>query len=57
MTKDKREGLTMGIREASDADISILLAILRKSFAGVAKRFHLTVENCPKNLAGKTILQ
>ncbi len=41
----------MDIRQASEADISILLTILRKSFADVAKRFQLTVENCPKNLA------
>ncbi len=41
----------MVIKEASKADISILLDILRKSFAGVAERFNLTVENCPKNLA------
>ena len=41
----------MVIKEANKADISILLDILRKSFAGVAKRFNLTVENCPKNLA------
>jgi N-acetylglutamate synthase-like GNAT family acetyltransferase len=41
----------MVIKEASKADISILLDIIRKSFAGVAKKFNLTVENCPKNLA------
>ena len=41
----------MVIKEASKADISILLDILLKSFAGVAERFNLTVENCPKNLA------
>ena len=41
----------MAIRGACKADISILLGILRKSFAGVAERCNLTVENCPKNLA------
>ena len=41
----------MVIRKASKTDIPVLLGILRKSFAGVAKRFNLTVENCPKNLA------
>ncbi len=38
-------------KEASKADIFILLDILHKSFAGVAERFNLTVDNCPKNLA------
>ena len=38
--------LSMVIKEASRTDISILLDILRKSFAGVAVRFNLTVENC-----------
>lgn len=51
VTNDKLEGLAMVIKNASKADISILLDILRKSFAGVAERFNLTVENCPKNLA------
>lgn len=41
----------MFIREASESDISILLDILRRSFADVAERFSLTVDNCPKNLA------
>ena len=41
----------MVIKEANKADISILLDILRKSFNGVAKKFNLTIENCPKNLA------
>ena len=39
------------IKEADKMDISILLDILRKSFASVAERFNLTLENCPKNLA------
>ena len=41
----------MVIKEASKTDISILADVLRKSFAGVAERFNLNVENCPKNLA------
>ena len=41
----------MFIKEASKVDISVLSDILRKSFADVAERFHLTVENCPKNPA------
>jgi N-acetylglutamate synthase-like GNAT family acetyltransferase len=48
---NKIKGLTMVIRQANERDISILLDILRKSFAGVAERFNLTLENCPKNLA------
>jgi N-acetylglutamate synthase-like GNAT family acetyltransferase len=43
--------MTMVIRQANGTDISILLDILRKSFVGVAKRFNLTLDNCPKNLA------
>lgn len=41
----------MVIKKASIADIPVLLGILRKSFADVAEKFNLTVENCPKNLA------
>jgi N-acetylglutamate synthase-like GNAT family acetyltransferase len=41
----------MVIRQANETDISILMDILRKSFAGVAERFNLTIENCPKNMA------
>ncbi len=41
----------MVIKEASEADISILRQILRKSFADVAQRFNLTVDNCPKSPA------
>ena len=40
----------MVIREADKSDISVLLNILRKPFAGVAKRFNLTGKSCPKNL-------
>lgn len=41
----------MVIRQASLADLSLLVNLLRRSFMDVAKRFNLTVENCPKNLA------
>jgi N-acetylglutamate synthase-like GNAT family acetyltransferase len=41
----------MVIRQASLADISLLVNLLRRSFVDVAERFNLTVENCPKNLA------
>jgi len=41
----------MAIRQADKSDITLLADILRKSFANVAERFELTVENCPKNLA------
>ena len=41
----------MIIRDANEADVSILVSLLRKSFRDVAERFELTVENCPKNLA------
>ena len=42
---------TVVIREASKNDVATLVGILRSSFAGVAERFSLTIENCPKNLA------
>jgi N-acetylglutamate synthase-like GNAT family acetyltransferase len=48
---DKLKELTMLIRQANETDNSILLDILRTSFAGAAERFNLTPENCPKNLA------
>ena len=41
----------MVIKEAGKSDISILPDILRKSFADVAKKFNLTVENCPRSPA------
>ena len=41
----------MVIRQANKKDLSILLSILRQSFADVAERFNLTPKNCPKNLA------
>jgi N-acetylglutamate synthase-like GNAT family acetyltransferase len=49
--KDKFRAFIMVIRQANLADVSILLNLLRTSFAGVAERFNLTAENCPKNLA------
>ncbi|MHC4625821.1 MAG: GNAT family N-acetyltransferase [Planctomycetota bacterium] len=42
---------TITIREANEADVGILVSLLRESFRDVAERFELTVENCPKNLA------
>ncbi len=48
---NERKELTVVIAQANETDISVLLDILRKSFAGVAERFDLTLENCPKNLA------
>jgi N-acetylglutamate synthase-like GNAT family acetyltransferase len=41
----------MVIRQAKKSDISILLTIIRDSFKEVAKRFDLTVENCPRYVA------
>ncbi|MHC4119056.1 MAG: GNAT family N-acetyltransferase [Planctomycetota bacterium] len=41
----------MIIRDANEADVGILVTLLRESFRDVAERFELTVENCPKNLA------
>jgi len=41
----------MVIRQASLADVSLLVNLLRRSFTDVAGRFNLTAENCPKNLA------
>lgn len=42
---------TVIIRETSRNEVSTLVDMLRRSFAGVAERFNLTIENCPKNLA------
>jgi N-acetylglutamate synthase-like GNAT family acetyltransferase len=41
----------MIVRDANEADVSILATLLRESFRDVAERFELTVEICPKNLA------
>lgn len=37
----------MVIRDASEADITILAALIRASFRDVSERFFLTPENCP----------
>ena len=37
------------IREACSSDISLLSSLIRESFAGVARRFKLTLETCPKH--------
>ena len=42
---------TMIVRQANEADVCVLVSLLRESFRDVAERFELTVENCPKNLA------
>ena len=41
----------MIIRDANEADIGTLVTLLRSSFSNIAKKFGLTIENCPKNLA------
>ncbi len=41
----------MTIREAQASDVPLILDILVRSFAGVAERFGLTHQNCPKHLA------
>ena len=41
----------MIIKQAGKADIAVLLDILCKSFATVAEKFNLTIENCPKHPA------
>ena len=41
----------MVIREASKADIPVIMQILRDASADVAQQFNLTIENCPKNPA------
>ncbi|MEJ2703079.1 MAG: GNAT family N-acetyltransferase [Sedimentisphaerales bacterium] len=38
----------MIIRNANEADKSVLVHLLRESFRDVAEKFALTVENCPK---------
>ena len=39
----------MNIRKAYKSDISAISEVIRKSFATVAQRFGLTLENCPKH--------
>lgn len=41
----------MNIRQASEADMGVLVNLLRDSFRDVAERFGLTIENCPNLLA------
>ena len=40
---------SIGIRKANSADVSLLSALIRKSFRDVAVRFRITPENCPKH--------
>lgn len=44
----------MRIRPADQNDIDTLVSILRGSFAGVAERYSLTEENCPRHVAFST---
>jgi len=37
------------IREANSTDMSLVSGLIRKSFRDVARRFGLTLENCPKH--------
>ncbi len=37
------------IREANSADVSLISSLIRESFRDVARRFGLTLENCPKH--------
>lgn len=41
--------LSIRIRKANSADITLLSSIIRKSFRDVAVKFGLTRENCPKH--------
>jgi N-acetylglutamate synthase-like GNAT family acetyltransferase len=41
----------MIIRQADKSDIRLLLSILRNSFRDIAKKFGLTIENCPRYIA------
>jgi len=41
----------MIIRQANEDNIGTLVTLLRSSFSNIAKKFGLTIENCPKNLA------
>ena len=38
----------MVIRDATQADKEVIVALIRDSFRDVAEKFALTVENCPK---------
>jgi len=37
------------IREADSHEISLLSHLIRKAYRGIAERFNLTPENCPKH--------
>lgn len=39
------------IRRADENDLDVLISIIRNSFHDVAKRYELTIENCPKYVA------
>lgn len=41
----------MKIKQANKSDISVLVTLLRDSFIGVAQKYGLTIENCPKHVA------
>ncbi|OHB61745.1 MAG: hypothetical protein A2Z38_11355 [Planctomycetes bacterium RBG_19FT_COMBO_48_8] len=41
----------MMIKQANEADISILVTLIRSSFRDVAEKFKITAENCPKSPA------
>ena len=38
----------MVIKEANEADMGVLVTLIRSSFRDVGQRFELTIENCPK---------
>jgi GNAT superfamily N-acetyltransferase len=42
-------GKKMLIRKATSRDVSVLSGLIRDSFYGVAERFDITPENCPKH--------
>ncbi len=42
------------IREADSADVSLISGLIRESFRDVARRFGLTLENCPKHPSNST---
>jgi len=43
--------MTMNIRQANEADMGVLVNLLRNSFRDVAERFGITKENNPRSLA------
>jgi len=46
---------TANIREANSSDIAMITDVIRKSYATVAKRYHLSLENCPKHPSNCTV--